>query len=122
MNRIHVSLAGALLAFGFAAQAQNQPQAGPKRDLPPSSAAQVLPDFADLVEKYGPAVVNINTEARAPTQQQQIPGLSEDDPFYEFFRRFMPPEQQPGTPKGGPRGDRGGKNAPNTPRGRLRPF
>jgi serine protease Do len=25
----------------------------------------VLPDFADLVEKYGPAVVNINTRTRA---------------------------------------------------------
>ena len=123
MNRIHVTLAGALLAFGLAsqAQAQNQPQAGPKRDLPASSAAQVLPDFADLVEKYGPAVVNINTEARAPTQQQ-IPGLSEDDPFYEFFRRFMP-DQQPGqpAPKGGPRG-KNAPNAPNAPRGRLRPF
>src|SRR4051812_25289825 len=124
MNRIHVTLAGALVALAFAAQAQNQPQAGPKRDLPPTSSAQVLPDFADLVEKYGPAVVNINTEARAPTQQQ-VPGLSEDDPFYEFFRRFMPDQQPPGAaPKGAPKGDRGGsgKNAPNTPRGRLRPF
>src|SRR3954471_16652853 len=123
MNRFPVLLAGALLAFALPAAAQNQPQAGPKRDMPAASSAQVLPDFADLVEKYGPAVVNINTEARAPTQQQ-VPGLSEDDPFYEFFRRFMPPEQQPGNPKGAPKGDRGGsgKNAPNTPRGRLRPF
>ena len=123
MNRLPVLFAGALLALGLPAVAQNQPQAGPKRDLPANTSSQVLPDFADLVEKYGPAVVNINTEARAP--QQQVPGLSEDDPFYEFFRRFMPPDQQPqqpGTPKGGPRG-RGdnGKNAPRD-RGRLRPF
>jgi len=46
---------------------------------------------------------------RAPARQA-IPGLSEDDPFYEFFKRFMPPDQQgrqnprggDGNPKGGP--------------------
>ncbi len=121
MNRFHASLAGALLLLGFAAEAQNAaPQAGPESTMPAASSAQVLPDFADLVDKYGPAVVNINTEARVP-RQQQTPGLSEDDPFYEFFRRFLPDPQQQPQPKGGPRG----RNAPQqTPqeRGRLRPF
>ena len=74
------------------------------------ASAQVLPDFADLVEKYGPAVVNINTQARR-SARPQLPGLSEDDPFYEFFRRFLPPDQQgdgqgeaPARPKGPGRG------------------
>ena len=112
MNRLQAYLLSALLAFGAAAaQGQNRVPSTPSL---PGAQAQVLPDFADLVEKYGPAVVNINTETRqAP--RQQIPGLSEDDPFYEFFKRFMPPEQQqpPRGPRGGPR---------DAPKGPLRPF
>ena len=94
-------LLGAALALGIATQAQAQ---GP----------QALPNFADLVEKHGPAVVNIRTEARA--QRTQIPGLSEDDPMFEFFRRFMPPDQRP-APRG--RNDKGEKG---DRRGPLRPF
>ena len=78
----------------------------------------VLPDFVDLVEKHGPAVVNINTQARAP--RQSLEGLSEDDPFYEFFRRFLPPDQRPG-PRG--REDKGDKKDKSPgPRSPLRPF
>ncbi len=59
--------------------------------LPLSVAAQ-LPDFTDLVEKQGPTVVNISTTqtVRNPLGLPQIPQLQEDDPFYEFFRRFIP--------------------------------
>jgi serine protease Do len=126
MNRLQATLLGALLAFGVSAQAQQGPAQGPKQNMPhaPGASAQVLPDFADLVEKFGPAVVNINTETR--TARQQIPGLSEDDPFYEFFRRFMPDGQGQGQAPGkpNPRGDRGGPGKAPTPgeRGRLRPF
>src|SRR5688572_16248672 len=62
--------------------------------VPLAGAAQ-LPDFTDLVERQGPAVVNISTTqstARNPLLPQ-VPNLQEDDPFYEFFRRFIP---QPG--------------------------
>ena len=106
MNRIQASLIGALLTLGIGASAQPQaPAQGPKQNMPPASGAQVLPDFADLVERYGPAVVNINTRTRGPRGgSAQVPGLSEDDPFYEFFRRFMPDGQ---VPKGGPPGRRG---------------
>src|SRR5262245_19897862 len=54
-------------------------------------AAAQLPDFTELVERQGPAVVNISTTqtARNPLTPQ-IPNLREDDPFYEFFRRFIP--------------------------------
>ena len=73
-------------------------------------AAQ-LPDFAELAERAGPAVVNIRTTARLSAMQgrggaPQIPGLDENDPFYEFFRRFFP-QPQPGQPqRPGPRGER----------------
>ncbi len=72
--------------------------------------ARELPDFADLVERAGPAVVNIRTTERgrsgANAAQPQMPeGLDENDPLYEFFRRFMPPRQSPG-PRG--RGGEGG--------------
>jgi len=116
MNRIQVSLLGALLAFGLTVPPVTaaQPVAG--------ASAQVLPDFADLVEKYGPAVVNINTRSRGNRQQGGVPGLpglDENDPFFEFFRRFMPDQQPPGTP----RGRNGPKNAPDSaPRAPLRPF
>ncbi len=58
--------------------------------LPVSVMAQ-LPDFTDLVEKQGATVVNIST-TQAPKAQAapQAPQLREDDPFYEFFRRFIP--------------------------------
>jgi serine protease Do len=67
--------------------------------MAPLTAAAQLPDFTELVEKQGPAVVNISTTqaARNPLLPQ-APNLQEDDPFYEFFRRFIP---QPGP--GGPR-------------------
>ena len=68
--------------------------------------AKDLPDFTDLVEKHGPAVVNVSTKARAGNQrgQQQY----DENDLYEFFRRFMPPDAMP-NPRGNP-------NAPNIPR------
>jgi serine protease Do len=106
MQTLKAFFLGAALALGFATQA---------------SAQQGLPNFADLVEKHGPAVVNINTQARA--QRQQFPGLSEDDPMFEFFRRFMPPDQRPGPRGRDDKNDKNGKGEPKQgPRGPLRPF
>lgn len=59
----------------------------------PSSLAQnprvTIPDFADLVERASPAVVNIRTTEKVVVQQTQggIPGMPEDQA--EFFRRFF---------------------------------
>jgi len=49
----------------------------------------MIPDFADLVERASPAVVNIRTTEKVVTQQTQggIPGMPEDQA--EFFRRFF---------------------------------
>lgn len=54
--------------------------------------ARELPDFVDLVEKYGPAVVNISTTAKKSEEggsSRSIPGFPEDSPFNDFFRRFF---------------------------------
>jgi len=56
---------------------------------------QVLPDFTELYEKQSPAVVSI--DVRQKVRRQRMPDISEDDPFYEFFRRFGP------IPRNGPR-------------------
>ena len=59
----------------------------------PSAVAQnprvTIPDFADLVERASPAVVNIRTTEKVMVQQAQggIPGMPEDQA--EFFRRFF---------------------------------
>ncbi|MGQ0749461.1 MAG: DegQ family serine endoprotease [Betaproteobacteria bacterium] len=57
--------------------------------LAPAATAAQLPDFTDLVERQGPTVVNIST---TQTGRAAIgaPNVPEDDPFYEFFRRFIP--------------------------------
>jgi serine protease Do len=48
--------------------------------------AASLPDFTDLYEKQGPAVVSIDVTQKI--RRPRLPDISEDDPFYEFFRRF----------------------------------
>jgi serine protease Do len=83
-----------------------------------AQTAQSLPDFTELVEKYGPAVVNIRTSARVSAQSGQgLPELDENDPMFEFFRRFFPPGQpgRPTPPGPQPRGPRGGDR--EVPRG-----
>ena len=62
-----------------------------------------LPDFTDLIDKAGPAVVNIRTTEKIKPGQ----GGSSDEEMQEFFRRFF------GTPapRQGPRG----RNAPRSP-------
>jgi serine protease Do len=57
-----------------------------------------LPDFTELVEKQGAAVVNISSTqvVRGNGHGAQPFPFDEDDPMYEFFRHFLP--RQPGTP------------------------
>ena len=70
---------------------------------PPPASAQgrpgLLPDFTDLYERQGPAVVSIDVTQKA--RRQRFPDISEDFPFYEFFRRFgQIPRNGPGGPGG----------------------
>jgi serine protease Do len=64
--------------------------------LVPWAYAQDLPDFAGLVEKQGPAVVNISTvqTVRENAAIQPFPGVP-GDPFFELFRRMVPPQSVP---------------------------
>ena len=52
----------------------------------PAQSMRGLPDFTDLYEQQAPAVVSI--DVTQTVKRSQFPDLSEDDPFYEFFRRF----------------------------------
>ncbi len=91
-----------LSAAAFAAAAALFVPAGLALITPQAEAAAVLPDFTDLVDKVGPAVVNIRTTERVKQMQQGGAG-SEEEEMQEFFRRFfgqpVPPRQQP-SPRG----------------------
>ena len=88
----------------------------------PPAIAQVrdLPDFADLVERVGPAVVNIRTTERL--RAGGVSGQPDDEDLQELFRRFfgVPMPQLP-TPNPSPRGrrERPDRNQPEreVPRG-----
>jgi len=58
-------------------------------------AAIELPDFTELAEKQGAAVVNISTTQtnKGASVFPGMPNIPEDDPMFDFFRRFIP--QQP---------------------------
>jgi serine protease Do len=66
---------------------------------PPAAAVSVagLPDFAELVERTGGAVVNIRTTEHLKSEQG-VPG-ADDEELQELFRRFfgvpLPRQQQP---------------------------
>ena len=86
--------------------------------MTPAADAAVLPDFTDLVDKVGPAVVNIRTTERSKVMQQGQGG--EDEEMQEFFRRFFgqPPGQRPQPSPRGRRAPNGsGDEQPQVPRG-----
>jgi serine protease Do len=91
-------LAAAVVALGFwagekqvpAVHAQSAAAPAPVQAVP----AQVLPDFAAIVEANKAAVVNI-TSTRKVQQAARSPFEGfEGSPFYEFFRRFEVPMPQ----------------------------
>ncbi|WP_153115669.1 DegQ family serine endoprotease [Rhodocyclus tenuis] len=62
-----------------------------------------LPDFTELVEKQGAAVVNISTTqiVRGNARGAQVFPFDDDDPMADLFRRFMPnPHGGLGSPGG----------------------
>ncbi|MBT2333759.1 DegQ family serine endoprotease [Variovorax paradoxus] len=74
--------------------------------------ARGLPDFADLVEQVGPAVVGIRTVEKVSASG----GSGEmDEEMQEFFRRFFG-QPLPGNPRPGPR-----PNRPQQPQEEERP-
>jgi serine protease Do len=91
-----------IVALSFPLVACSQPKATAEvqsKSEPPTPVAVArgtvvaLPDFTELVQKEGPAVVNISTTQTVHQgAMPPFPGIPEDDPFYDFFRHFMPPQ------------------------------
>ena len=75
---------------------------------PALAQARELPDFTELVERVGPAVVNIRTAERSRAGAQ-AGGGEIDEQMREFFRRFgipLPNNPSPQAPRrGAPRED-----------------
>src|SRR5579872_7275272 len=104
----------ALHAFGNPAATAPAAQVAPTVPAPATGNPNaVLPDFSTMVQKYGPAVVNITVVEKVPTAYSQ--GGSDDNdsgpsdqnpfggfPFGPFFRGFpaQPPQQVRGEGSG----------------------
>ena len=62
----------------------------------PLAAGVALPDFTQIVSRNGPAVVNIrvtgSTKTALPERGQRGQQFDQDDPVFEFFRRFQGPQ------------------------------
>mgnify|MGYP002777007759 CR=1 FL=1 len=100
------AIAAALPVACTAQSPAGTPIAPPPSAVPAAPLVAGLPDFTRLVERVGPAVVNISAEiAPRRSARQQMPGGEE---IPEFFRRFFGDEMPfPGMPQG-PQGPRGG--------------
>jgi len=109
-NAVVLALAAAL-AIGMSvadhvvipANAASPPAVAPTPAQSSASAIAALPDFSGLVEKYGPAVVNIsvvqNRKAASRNPHMQIP---DDEDIPPMFRNMPFPFQFPDQPDRGP--------------------
>ena len=100
------------LAAGTACQAQNSagsqaPQQNQSQQNQAPLPTVTMPDFSALVERYGPAVVNVEVVEKAQTARSRsrraAPGGDDDDqddPLNDFLRRFGMPGQ--GVPRNQP--------------------
>jgi serine protease Do len=58
-------------------------------------SARTLPEFTQLVEEYGPAVVNIGTTSTSPKgapgmpKDFKMPDIPEDSPLHDFLKKFF---------------------------------
>lgn len=79
--------------FASSAPARNTTAgAGATGPTIPPAPAGALPDFVGLVNRDGPAVVNISAVRSGNAgNRADLLGIPADDPFYEFFRRMIPP-------------------------------
>jgi serine protease Do len=77
-------------SYGIAAVSKTEPTAAVQ-----ASGAQLrtLPDFSDLAAQAGPAVVNISV-TKTTSDVAQTPPFDENNPFFQFFKRFQVPMPQ----------------------------
>jgi serine protease Do len=61
-----------------------------------TSAAAALPDFTAIVQRYGPAVVNVSTIATVKDEAVATPfgQVDPQDPMAQFFRHFGIPQRR----------------------------
>ncbi|HEX6004367.1 MAG TPA: trypsin-like peptidase domain-containing protein, partial [Burkholderiales bacterium] len=80
--KFHPTLFPRATAAGLAASVAAAPAA--------STVSKGLPDFAAIVARNGPAVVNISVTEKAEraAAASENPGPDPNDPFYWFFRQF----------------------------------
>ena len=97
------ALLSALLFAGAGTLFSSAAAAAPVATPIATPAMNGLPDFADLVDKVGPAVVNIRT-----TEHVRAGEGGPDEEMQEFLRRFF----------GGAAPGGGGQGVPGAPRGR----
>ena len=75
-----------------AAAVAEAPAATAQDAAPPVAPAPAivtgLPDFSGLVAAYGSTVVNVTIIEQGETNDAGASGLSPQDPFYDFFKRF----------------------------------
>ncbi len=76
----------------LAAPAEAAPPAAMAATAPATPVA-ALPDFSGIVQRYGPAVVNVSTTATASAVVTPFGPLDPDDPFFQFFKHFRIPNQ-----------------------------
>src|SRR5438552_467717 len=83
VKRVGAQSGAAVALFALAMSAGAQAQRG-------------LPDFTELYERAAASVVSIDTKqkVRRAGGVTVPPGIDENDPFYDFFRRFGPRGQQ----------------------------
>ena len=87
---ISAAVAAALTAGGIQVYQPSQVHAAA-----PAVALQALPDFADLVQRYGPAVVNVRVTQGMRPAADNPQGPQAPRELEEFLRRFQIP-----TPRG----------------------
>ena len=84
------ALIPAFVAGCSTSSAAPQAGAGASAAVATSAATHGAPDFTQLVKQAGPAVVNISVTKEVSTGEQALP-FDENDPMYQFFKRFAVP-------------------------------
>ena len=87
---------GAYYTLTIPGQSQAQSQTAAQNAQQQAADAPLvtgLPDFTALVERFGPSVVNVAVTGKSKPVANNVnpmPGVPEDSPFHDFFRRFGP--------------------------------
>lgn len=110
-TRLVVALLAAGAMGGAGVSAFNAVHTASFAAAPPAMAAAAPiqavapPDFSQITERYGPAVVNISVTGTtkvsndSPLAQGDDEDGASGDPFFEFFRRFQQGQGRPGGPQ-----------------------